>query len=63
MMPATARTMAPPTPTHTPIMVFLVPEDMPELLLLLLDWLRLAVGVMTEALDMVDVEPSELVVV
>lgn len=54
--------MAPPTPTTTPMMVFLVAVDMPELLPLLLPWLlRLAVGVDTVSEVELLTEPSDWV--
>lgn len=61
-IPATASTIAPPTPTTTPMMVFLVAVDMPELLPLLLPWLlRLAVGVDTVSEVELLTEPSDWV--
>lgn len=60
-IPATARTMAPPTPTTTPMMVFLVWVDMPELLLPLLPSDRLAVGVDTVSEVELLTEPSDWV--
>lgn len=54
--------MAPPTPTTTPIIVFRVLADIPELPLpLLSDWDRAAVGVVTDVEVELVTEPSEAV--
>lgn len=60
-IPATASTIAPPTPTTTPMMVLRVVVDMPELPLPLPAWVRPAVGVVTDREVELLTEPSEAV--
>lgn len=60
-IPATARMMAPPTPTTTPMIVFLVVADMPELPPELPPPDRLAVGVDTVSEVELMTEPSDRV--
>lgn len=61
--PMTARTIAPPTPTTTPIMVLRVCLDMPDDELPDDEADRVAVGVVVVAVVTAMVDPSEAVIV